>query len=330
MYANSYNAKVIGNYKGIIKYNSGTTCVANIPSLIFNATWSIDLTNNDIGYIVDKQSNLPYTININNKKTFRTTQEIMQSISNTGAVTYECGINESNWVAKKNILETSLWYDENKIGQTIFWDKYKLIEEPIQWNVTPIYECNSLIWSANPDQWGDDYWYPDFDLCTNTIVLTWLTNIPISSSLTNNLWARDIYAFVLEQGKNYTLEALWDDEASDTAFFLFDNQWNKLIINDDMDTGIYRSSIDFTPNYTGYYFLWVMGYWDEGTYADYTLDISEWSWIKIINWSCWSDAGKSLVLAPVNLCNKWKPFRSDCSVLKFIWPSYHSLSLNSV
>ncbi|MDD3145415.1 MAG: leucine-rich repeat domain-containing protein [Candidatus Gracilibacteria bacterium] len=166
------------------------------------------------------------------------------------------------------------------------------------------YECNGLIGSANPDQRGDNYGYQDFDLCTNTIILSSLINIPLSSNLTNNPGAREVYAFVLEQGKTYTLESLGNDTDSDTAFFLYDNLGNKLAINDDLSNDIYRSSITYVAPYTGYYYLGVMGYDDGGTYADYTLSIDDGNSTNPVNGMCGSDNGKLLLVTPTNLCSK--------------------------
>jgi len=79
-----------------------------------------------------------------------------------------------------------------------------------EWIEEIIYECNDLIWNANPDQWGNENWYDNFDLCTNTIVLDSINNISSSSNLTGNDWARDIYALKLEMWKKNKFETLWD------------------------------------------------------------------------------------------------------------------------
>lgn len=60
-------AKVSGNYKWVIKFNSWAsnqeTWIANIPSLIWNNTWSVSLLSTNTKYVVDKKSNLPYDLN---------------------------------------------------------------------------------------------------------------------------------------------------------------------------------------------------------------------------------------------------------------------------
>ena len=55
-YANLSKAKVDGNYKWFIKFNSGSEVwIVNIPSLIFSNTWSVELLNNWTYYIVNNK-----------------------------------------------------------------------------------------------------------------------------------------------------------------------------------------------------------------------------------------------------------------------------------
>ncbi|MCK9272421.1 prepilin-type N-terminal cleavage/methylation domain-containing protein [Candidatus Gracilibacteria bacterium] len=57
----SYQAKVTGNYKGLLKYSDGTnTYLSNIPSLIYNS--GNNLLDNNTYYSIDKSTNLPYSI----------------------------------------------------------------------------------------------------------------------------------------------------------------------------------------------------------------------------------------------------------------------------
>lgn len=189
-YADSYNAKVVGNYDGIIKYQSGSTCIANVPSLIFNGTGSVELTNNDIGYIVDKQANLPYAINPNSQKTTKTTTEILQSISSTGAISYECAIDKATWNTKKISLEATLWYEVDKIGQVVFWDTY----------YTEINPGGSTGWGTPPPAPPVcNYQQSNLDALNlagsnNKIVVFDLNNNVISFPLTKDQWCNDVYS----------------------------------------------------------------------------------------------------------------------------------------
>jgi Tfp pilus assembly major pilin PilA len=62
-YADNEKAKVVWNYKWYLKYNSWSEIyVTNIPSLLFNNTWSVDLLSSWTYFVVDKKSNLPYNI----------------------------------------------------------------------------------------------------------------------------------------------------------------------------------------------------------------------------------------------------------------------------
>ena len=133
------------------------------------------------------------------------------------------------------------------------------------------------IWNANPEESWYNNNYTNFDLCTNINILNSLDNIPTSSNLTDNPWNRDVYKFILETGQTYNIETLWDDYDSDTAIYLYNNQWwDYLIMNDDIggENDIYRSKITFTATYTWDYYLWVMWFGDGWTDSDYTLSIT--------------------------------------------------------
>lgn len=56
--------------------------------------------------------------------------------------------------------------------------------------------------------------------------------------------------------------------------FLYDDQWNKLIMNDDFGS-VLRSKFQYTATYTWYYYVWIMWFDDWWTGADYILSISE-------------------------------------------------------
>lgn len=70
-YANISQAKVEWNYKWFIKFNSGSEVwIANIPSLLFSNTGSVELLNDWTYYIVNNKSNLPYDTSWNKSNTW--------------------------------------------------------------------------------------------------------------------------------------------------------------------------------------------------------------------------------------------------------------------
>lgn len=75
VYADNIEAKVSWNYLWYLKFQSWSDIyIANIPSILFNNTWSIELLNNDTYYILNNKSNLPYDKSGNN--TTENTQKI--------------------------------------------------------------------------------------------------------------------------------------------------------------------------------------------------------------------------------------------------------------
>ncbi len=62
-YAWNEEAKVEWNYKWILRYSSWSEkWIANVPSLIFNNTWAVDLLNSWTYFVVNKKTNLPYNL----------------------------------------------------------------------------------------------------------------------------------------------------------------------------------------------------------------------------------------------------------------------------
>lgn len=85
VHAESTFANVIWNYKWYIKFYSGSELyIANIPSLLFNNTGSIDLFDTQTYYIVNKKSNLPYNQSGNRNTDFIkniNSQELIKEIT---------------------------------------------------------------------------------------------------------------------------------------------------------------------------------------------------------------------------------------------------------
>lgn len=133
----TYQAYVSWNYDNLLTYGSGSlTCISNIPSLIFNTGWLVDLTDENIWYVLNKERNLPYTYqNISNS--IIPTPQILQSISSTGAIWTICDTSlrtKEIFLDKSWELEDHLWYPIDKIWLKIFWDKY-FTEIKQNWNI---------------------------------------------------------------------------------------------------------------------------------------------------------------------------------------------------
>lgn len=89
VYANTsqLRASVKWNYKWYITFSSwGTVYIANIPSLLFNFSWSINsnginLTDENVYYITNKWENIPYSLWKNIQINNTNTQKVIQNIT---------------------------------------------------------------------------------------------------------------------------------------------------------------------------------------------------------------------------------------------------------
>lgn len=101
-----YQARVNGNYPGYIKFQSGSeTYIANIPSLLFNNTGSIELLSTTNTYfIVNKQQNLPYKIDDKTQIQNKTPTEIIQFITNNTNATLT-GVNITSITTSAGVSE---------------------------------------------------------------------------------------------------------------------------------------------------------------------------------------------------------------------------------
>ena len=94
--SSTYKAKVNGIYPGYFKFNSGSEVwIANIPSLIWNNTGSVNLLNTGTYFVVHRQSNLPHSFNGYAREINKDADQIVQSITGTG-VARLMGVNISN------------------------------------------------------------------------------------------------------------------------------------------------------------------------------------------------------------------------------------------
>jgi type II secretory pathway pseudopilin PulG len=101
-------AKVEWSYKWILKYSSGSrTYVSNVPSLIFNNTWSVDLMSNWVYYVINNKENLPYNIkwikDISIQK--KNSTELIKELTNTWSAVL-------TWVDITEIINWSKKVDE--------------------------------------------------------------------------------------------------------------------------------------------------------------------------------------------------------------------------
>lgn len=136
-YANNtqYKSRVIWNYNWIIKFNNWNTYIANVPSLIFNSTWTINLISQEPYFVVNKWLNLPYSVN-NVTKNNKIKQDVMiESWITATWVIFEniSSISEANWETVRNSLKSKLWVDVNVIWESVFWkEKYSEIKKDLK------------------------------------------------------------------------------------------------------------------------------------------------------------------------------------------------------
>lgn len=117
--ADWYQARVIWNYIWLLKHGN---IIYNLPSLLFNSEWIVDLTSPDTYFIVDKWTNIPYSLNTKTNLWTKTTTEILKEITwNEVTLTWITitDFNSQSWT-----LQQVLWYNIQSIWETVFWKKY--------------------------------------------------------------------------------------------------------------------------------------------------------------------------------------------------------------
>lgn len=168
-----YVAYVEWNYQWILKYNNGNLCLANVPSLLFNGEWNVNLQS-EIGFIVNKKQNIPYS-NITKK----TVSEILSSVSTVSEVNVECNTLEE-WeeifTQTPEVISQSLWYSSEAISNIAFWGKNNNIASsgngwtPTQPLADPV--CSYI----GPDSSWFTFWFWPFPVLENDW-LVWNTYI---------------------------------------------------------------------------------------------------------------------------------------------------------
>ena len=135
-----YQAKVIWNYVWNIKFSSWSTTkihyLANIPSLIFNFSWSTTtdlLSWTTVYYVVNKNTNLPYriswtTTSTNNKNWNTIIQEVTNKTNATLTwVDITTIVNTTDSTARTNLINStfswvllnSFWWDINVVTASV-------------------------------------------------------------------------------------------------------------------------------------------------------------------------------------------------------------------
>lgn len=126
----NYFSRIKGNYVWIIKFSTWTTnkyyYVANIPSLIYNSTWVVNLLNTWTYYVVNDNTNLPYQIDTNSNLNNKTADIIIKDVTNISTATLTWvdittivnWVNTVSWVFNTWVLE-QLGYSLSDIVTTI-------------------------------------------------------------------------------------------------------------------------------------------------------------------------------------------------------------------
>jgi len=117
----NYFSKIKGNYMWVIKFSSWTTSsnrsyyLANIPSLLYNNIWTVDLLSWSTYYIVNNSTNLPYQITSNITQNNKTSDVIIKEVTNRTWATL-------TWVDITSIVNaTDSTTRTNLINSTFSW-----------------------------------------------------------------------------------------------------------------------------------------------------------------------------------------------------------------
>jgi len=101
----SYQAKVSGDYPGYFKFSSGSEVwIANIPSLLWNNTGSVNLLSSGTYFVVNKQTNLPYKLDESNVIQNKDANQIIQAITSNSTTTLT-GVNITGVTTSTGVSE---------------------------------------------------------------------------------------------------------------------------------------------------------------------------------------------------------------------------------
>lgn len=225
IYAAWEQARVEWNYNGFIKFNSWSEIrVANIPSLIYSNTGSVELLSGSTYYVVNKKLNLPYNLKWQKDTSIYLTDanSIIKDITKSASSTLT-GVNITNATSSTlasiftgNLLLSFnvLWWDISNTGailssiQTSFTQTSNKsnITEKIGSSITaPASSCNQILSTGTSTSsgmyWITDAWISKQMYCDMSV--WWGTTLDTTDTFTN-LLARNPS---LPQCKSATLQS---------------------------------------------------------------------------------------------------------------------------
>lgn len=214
-------AKVSGNYPGYIKFSSWSeNWIANIPSLLWNNTWSVNLLATATQYVVNKKTNLPYKLSsstdLGSKDANTIIKEItwtwvasLTSVNITNIKTSSDVVNNFTWV-----LLASFWWNIDIVTKKVLANSS--ISVAIETPITPFIpsEHFSVItyawdwWTQNIITWLDMSSWNNWWLVwiknrnsvtqhsiTDTVRWAWLRIVSNSTSVENWIWWGNVTTF---------------------------------------------------------------------------------------------------------------------------------------
>lgn len=162
----NYQAKVEGNYNGYIKFSSGSDIyIANMPSILFNNTWSVNLLQNSTYYVVNKKKNLPYDSKWNKSISWIGADSLIKELTRneTSVLT---GV-KITWITANNFetyFSGDILKSFNVAGSNI-WD-IEVIKETVKtwilwwWSIAipKVYATCTFLWQTVAHEWSV-VWY---------------------------------------------------------------------------------------------------------------------------------------------------------------------------
>lgn len=183
-------SKVKGNYVWNLLFSTwGKNYITNIPSLIFNFSWSTNswwnlLDWNNTYFVIDWNTNLPYKLDENTKINNKDWQVILQDLTkNSGSTLLAIDItNYTNWTT--DISNIFSWSTLNNFWYSL--DSIKKITQKSTSSQSVITYTNCYVWNYS-NSWSQTYNLPTN--LSNWDSYTWVINSPIAN-WTNNYTAK--------------------------------------------------------------------------------------------------------------------------------------------